>query len=136
MARGVHRPCGRTHRCRPTEGVGVLSSSELRRILRFDPPSPRQPSAAERSTVIPPRAILVTVAESFDATEADNVVINGVPVWRSEWKRTGARVRLTRYGERVSAPIYEAASGEARAQFAAVEVSNGVWLFALPRVAV
>ena len=78
----------------------------------------------------------MTVAETFDATEADDVVINGVPVWRSEWKWTGARVRLTRHGEPVSAPVYEAASGEARAQFAAVEVSNGVYSFALPRVAV
>ena len=78
----------------------------------------------------------MTVAESFDATEADDIVINGVPVWRSEWKRTGARAQLTRYGEPVSAPVYEAASGEARAQFAADEVSNGVYLFALPRVAV
>lgn len=78
----------------------------------------------------------MTVAESFDATEADDVVINGVAVWRSEWKATGERVQLTRYGQPVSLPVYEASSGEARAQFAADEVSNGVYLFALPRVAV
>ena len=78
----------------------------------------------------------MTVAESFDATEADDIVINGVPVWRSEWRATGDRIRLTRYGQSVSLPVYEASSGDARAQFAADEVSNGVYLFALPRVAV
>ena len=78
----------------------------------------------------------MTVAESFNATESDDIVINGVPVWRSEWKATGERVRLTRYGQSVSLPIFEASSGNARARFAADEVSNGVYFFALPRVAV
>ena len=114
--------------------MSVLGSSERRRILPLVPTAV-PPVAAKRPSVLPPRAIPVTVAESFDATEADDVVVNGVPVWRSEWKATGERVRLSHNGEPVTAPVYEASADGSRAQFAAVEVSNGVYLFALPRVA-
>ncbi|HIG73799.1 MAG TPA: energy transducer TonB [Bacteroidetes bacterium] len=45
------RSGGITRACRPTEGVRFLALSCRRRILRFDPPSPPQPSAAEAPSV-------------------------------------------------------------------------------------
>ncbi len=73
-----------------------------------------------------------SLADVFDATEGDDIVIDGVSVWRSEWKPTGERVQLTAYGRTLWAPLYQAASGPHVARFAAYEVSNGRWVFARP----
>ncbi|WP_418059538.1 hypothetical protein [Pimelobacter simplex] len=61
----------------------------------------------------------------------------GLPddVWEREWRSTGWSVRVTdpRHGTPRTLWVVEVASEDAVVTFAADEVSNGVFLFALPR---
>jgi hypothetical protein len=77
--------------------------------------------------------VTVSLAEQFSATEEDDVVINGVHVWRAEWQSTGEQATVTHYGSLQVAPVYEAEQNGNCARFAATEVSNGAYVFAIPR---
>lgn len=75
----------------------------------------------------------ISLAEQFSATEGDDVIINGVHVWHAEWRSTDQHAAITHYGSPQTAPVYEAEKHGACARFAATEVSNGVYVFGVPR---
>ena len=68
--------------------------------------------------------------------ERDGVILDGLDVWGSEWRRLGAtRVALPHPAhpyELHRFEIYEAGEGRQAQQFAATELSNGVWGFYSP----
>jgi hypothetical protein len=68
--------------------------------------------------------------------EGDGVKINGVAIWRHEWRRTGEdSLELphpSHRHQRHSFNIYEVGSIDDPVRFAAGELSNGVWGFYVP----
>ena len=68
--------------------------------------------------------------------EGDHVRINGVPVWKLEWRRTDDQpVQLPHPAHRSELHpfwIYEAAQGSKTVRFAATELSPSVWGFYVP----
>jgi hypothetical protein len=68
--------------------------------------------------------------------ERDGLILDGLDVWGSKWHRRGtARVELPRPAhphELHRFEIYEAGEGRQARQFAATELSNGVWGFYTP----
>lgn len=57
-------------------------------------------------------------------------------VWELDWRSTGRSVRLSDplYGNQRSLAVVEVDSPDGTVTFAVDEVSNGVFLFAVPRV--
>ncbi|WP_296605044.1 hypothetical protein [Nocardioides sp.] len=57
-------------------------------------------------------------------------------LWDLDWRTTGESIRVTDplYGNQRSLPVVEIDAADGAARFAADEVSNGVFLFAVPRV--
>lgn len=56
-------------------------------------------------------------------------------VWAKEWERSSdddAHVFAPQNGKLLQLPIYEASFAGLRKKFAADEVSNGIWVFAIP----
>ena len=68
--------------------------------------------------------------------EGDDVTIDGVEVWRHEWRRTGEdAVQLPHPSHRHQRhwfDIYEVGPKDSPVRFAAGELSNGVWGFYVP----
>lgn len=70
--------------------------------------------------------------------EANDLVLaryfEGENVWAKNWERIDARALVPdHYGGELELVVWQASFGGRREQFAAAEVSNAVWVFALPR---
>lgn len=68
--------------------------------------------------------------------EGDDVPDLPATIWQSRWHRTGETIRVSDpiYGNQLSLDVTEVEADGRKVRFAVREVSNGVYLFALPGV--
>lgn len=68
--------------------------------------------------------------------EGDHVPGLPADLWEREWRHTNRSIQLADplYGGQRSLSVVEVGTNDATLTFAVTEVSNGIYLFALPRV--